>query len=387
MRKIWIMAGEASGDLYGAKLGEELSKIALANNTKLKLSGMGGPRMIQSGIPVLVDSTELGVMGVVEVLKLLFTFIGIYFKLARAARNERPDTVVLIDYPGFNLLFALAMKFSKIPVVWYVCPHLWVWGKWRLPVLSRICTRMLVIFPFEVEVFAPTMLKAEFVGHPLYDIVMERKNKFTSARQMDTLLLLPGSRTMEIERLLQPMLQTVTELHIRRPELKFHLSAPRERIYNLCMEMISDFRKKEPNLPEIELSFGDTGQWLFKAGTGIAASGTVTVECALSGLPLVVGYKLNPVTLFLASLVVKLYRGFFTMTNIIANRRVYEELLQWHFAPEEIIPGIEAILPGGNRRKDVENGMSEVADLLKPQSASAARSAAIAVWECCNKNL
>ena len=148
MKKIWIFAGEASGDLYGARLGEALRKLASERGVELELSGMGGPRMMATGIPVKVDSTELGVMGVVEIMKMIFTFIGIYFKLVRAARKERPDAVVLIDYPGFNLMYALAMYFSKIKVIWYVSPHLWVWGKWRLPVLAKICTRMLVIFPF-----------------------------------------------------------------------------------------------------------------------------------------------------------------------------------------------------------------------------------------------
>ena len=378
-RKIWILAGEASGDLYGARLGEELRRIAAERGETLELSGMGGPRMIAAEIPVLVDSTELGVMGVIEVLKLLFTFIAIYFKLVRAARRERPDRVVLIDYPGFNLLFALAMYWSHIPVIWYVCPHLWVWGKWRLPVLAKICTKMLVIFPFEVEVFSRTRLRAEFVGHPLIDIVDARRDPGIK-RDPETLLLLPGSRTMEIERLLFPMLESVRLLAKDHPHLKFHLAAPRERIARLCEEEIGRFRRKHPDTPKIEISVGDTGIWQQRAGTGLAASGTVTVESAISGLPLVVGYKLNPVTLFLASLVVRLYRGFFTMTNIIADRELYRELLQWRFAPKRIVPALEAILPGGSRRAEVEAGMDEVRRLLTPQSSSAARQAAEACY-------
>ncbi len=378
-RKIWILAGEASGDLYGARLAEELRMLASAKGEQLELSGMGGPRMIAAKVPVLVDSTELGVMGVVEVLKLLFTFIRIYFKLVGTARRERPDQVVLIDYPGFNLLFALAMYYSRIPVVWYVCPHLWVWGKWRLPVLAKICRKMLVIFPFEVEVFARTRLRAEFVGHPLVDIVAERRDP-SIVRDPDLLLLLPGSRTMEINRLLRPMLESVLELSQRHSELKFHLSAPREKIARLCEEGITAFRRRHPEAPPVTVSVGDTGLWQQRAGTGIAASGTVTVESAIAGLPLVVGYKLNPVTLFLASLVVRLYRGFFTMVNIIANREVFIELLQWRFAPKRIVPAVEAILPGGERRAEVEAGMGEVRELLASSSTSAAYQAAEACY-------
>ncbi|MBR7104380.1 MAG: lipid-A-disaccharide synthase [Lentisphaeria bacterium] len=380
MKKIWIFAGEASGDLYGARLGEELRRLARKKNETVELSGMGGPRMMAAGIPVLVDSTELGVMGVVEISKLLFTFIGIYFKLVIAARKERPDAVVLIDYPGFNLLYALAMYWSGIKVIWYVSPHLWVWGKWRLPVLAKICTKMLVIFPFEVEVFSKTCLQADFVGHPLIDIVNERKDP-SIKRDPDAFLLLPGSRVMEINRLLDPMLDTVCALAERHPSLTFHLSAPREKIAALCREKIAAYKQKNPALPALEVTCGDTGYWQQKAGTGLAASGTVTVESAISGLPLVVGYRMHWFTIFLASLVVKLYRGYFTMVNIIANKTVFEEFLQHHFCKEELMGPIEAILPGGRRREEVEKQMAEVAQQLSPQGENAAAQAAAACWD------
>jgi len=375
MKKIWIFAGEASGDLYGARLGKALRKLAAERKIPLELSGMGGPQMIGSGIPVKVDSTELGVMGLVEVLKLLFTFIGIYFKLVKAARKERPDAVVLIDYPGFNLMYALAMYFSRIKVVWYVSPHLWVWGKWRLPVLAKICTKMLVIFPFEVEVFARTSLRAEFVGHPLIDIVAERRDP-AIVREPETFLLLPGSRVMEINRLLAPMLDTVRALASRHPELRFHLSAPREKIAALCREKITEYRKQHTGLPEIPVTCGDTGVWQQRAGTGLAASGTVTVESAIAGLPLVVGYRMNWVTILLASLVVRLYRGYFTMVNIIANKTVFQEFLQHHFCVKELLGPVESILPGGSRRKEVEEEMAEVVRLLSPGAGDAAAQAA-----------
>jgi len=340
------------------------------------LSGMGGKAMAAAGVPLRVDSTELGVMGIFEVSRLLVTFVRIFFKLVREAKEERPDAVVLIDYPGFNLRFAKAMYRAGIPVIWYVCPQVWVWAKWRLPVLAKVCTKMLAIFPFEPEVFASTPLRATFVGHPLADIVTARKDP-AIVRDPNTLLLLPGSRKMEIDKLLGPMLESVRILHDRHKDLSFHLAAPREKIAGRCREKISRFRKKYPDCPEIAVSCGDTGTWMLRAGTGIAASGTVTVECSLSGLPLVVGYKLNPLTLLLAGLLVRLYRGFFTMANIIANRELFRELLQWRFCAKNIVPAVEAILPGGPRRQEVEEGMAEVARLLKGDpSKSAARRAA-----------
>ena len=379
-KKIWILAGEASGDLYGARLARELRAIAAERGDTVRISGMGGPQMAAADIDLKVDSTELGVVGVIEVLKHIFTFVAIFFRLVRAAKQERPDEVVLIDYPGFNLLFALMMYANRIPVVWYVCPHLWVWGKWRLPVLAKICTKMLVIFPFEEEVFAPTRLRATFVGHPLVDIVEERRDPEIQ-RSPEEFLLLPGSRTMEINFLLRPMLDTISQLAERHPELKCHLSAPREKIARLCDEIYGEYRRKHPDVPTVNISCADTPYWQQRAGTGLAASGTVTVESAIAGLPLVVGYKLNWVTILLASLVVRLYRGYFTMVNIIANRTIYEEFLQHHFAPKELVPAVERILPGGERRAEVEAGMEEVRKLLKPKSSSAARQAALACYD------
>jgi len=371
MKKIWIIAGESSGDMYGAALAAELRALAAANGETVEFSGMGGAAMIKAGIPVKVDSTELGVIGVFEVLKSIFTFIRIFFQLVNAAKKERPDAVVLIDYPGFNIRFAKKMHKLGIPVYWYISPQVWVWNKKRLPVLAKVCTKMLVIFPFEVEVYSGVPLETKFVGHPLVDVISKRKDPAIT-RDDNTLLLLPGSRKNEIERLLVPMLETVCVLHGKHPQLKFQLSTPREKIAVLCRQKIAAFRKKHPDLPEVAVSVGDTGYWQQRAGTGLAASGTVTVECALAGLPLVVGYKLNFFTLVLAKILVKLYRGFFTMVNIIANREVYQEFLQWHFCPAEVAPALEAILPGGARRDEVLAGMNEVKELLTAGSTEPA---------------
>ncbi len=380
MKKLWIISGEESGDIYGANLARELRAIAASKGEELQLTGMGGKRMIAAGVDVMVDATELGVIGVFEISMLIFTFIRIYFQLVRAAKRERPDAVILIDYPGMNLCLAKALHKLGIPVVWYVSPQIWVWNKRRKPVLARVCTRMLVIFPFEVEVYADTNLRTEFVGHPLIDIVKARTDP-SIQRDADTVLLLPGSRRMEIDRLLPTMPASATELKAKHPELKFHLSAPREKIAALCRKRIGAFRKKHPDAVEVEMSVGDTGYWLQRGICGIAASGTVTVESAIAGLPLVAGYRLHSFTLMIAAGMVKLYRGFFVMPNIIAGREIFQEFLQWRFAAKNIVPAVEAILPGGSRRAEVEAGMAEVRSMLSASSGNAARQAALACYE------
>lgn len=378
MKKIWIMAGESSGDLYGARLAVALKKLGAERNEEIEISGMGGAKMIDAGVPVKVDSTELGVMGIFEVAKMLFTFLRIFRRLVRLAAEERPDAVVLIDYPGFNLRFAKAMYKLGIKVIWYISPQVWVWGKKRIPVLTKICSEIMVIFPFEVDFYREAAnYPAKFVGHPLLNIVDERAAETPGlVRDPDDFLLLPGSRKSEITRLLLPMLRSSVEIAKKHPQLRFHLSTPREYVADFCRRTIAKFRRKHPALPEIDVSVGDTGYWLRKAGTGIAASGSVTVEAAISGIPLVVGYKLNYFTLLLAAVLVKLYRGFFVMPNIIANKEIYKELLQYRFAPYRIVPEVEKILPGGSRRAEVENDLSQIRTLLAGKTTDAAMQAA-----------
>jgi lipid-A-disaccharide synthase len=242
MKKFWIIAGESSGDIYGAALAEELRQLGAARGETVEISGMGGAAMIKAGVKVKVDSTELGVIGIFEVLKSIFTFIRIFFYLLKEVKADRPDAVILIDYPGFNLRFAKKLYKLGIPVYWYVSPQVWVWGKKRLPVLAKICTKMLVIFPFEVEVYANSGLQAKFVGHPLVDVIAARRDP-SIVRDKDTFLLLPGSRKNEIDRLLIPMLEVVEELHKKHDNLKFILAAPREKIAESCRKKIDKFRK------------------------------------------------------------------------------------------------------------------------------------------------
>ena len=378
VKKLWIFAGETSGDIYGAKLALEAKKIAAEKGIELQLAGMGSKRMADAGVELLVDSTELGVMGVVETLRLIGTFVKIFFKLVRLAKKERPDAVVLIDYPGFNLRFAKKMEKLNIPVIWYVSPQIWVWGKKRKPVLERICSKMMVIFPFETEVYDHEKLDVSFVGHPLLEIVQERTDA-SIKRDENCFLLLPGSRAGEVGRLLEPMLDAVCELHKKHPQLYFVIASSREKMRKMCENIIEKYRKKHPELPEVKLSNESTAYYQQKAATGIAASGTVTVESAIAGLPLVVIYKMNFITVLIAAVLVKLYRGYFTMVNIIANKTVFEEFFQWKVCNKNLIPAIEKILPGGLRRQEVETQMTELVEML----SSRGRKPSLAAAEAC----
>lgn len=373
-KKIWLIAGESSGDLYGARLAEDLRRLY----PQVELSGMGGIKMRKAGVNLLVDSTELGVVGIVEVLGCIVKIIKIMLFLLKKAAEERPDAVVLIDYPGFNIRFAKRLKKLGIPVIWYISPQVWVWRKSNIKRLAAYCTKMMVIFPFEVEVYNGSGLDVEFVGHPLVEIVDERKDPALQ-RDPDQIILLPGSRHSEIKRLLQPILETAALLKKKHPDYKFVLPAPREKVANDVQNGLASFLLKHPelNAADFRVALGETASLMQTGIAGIAASGTVTVECALSELPLVVGYKLNWFTLLFAAVVIrKLYRNAFTMPNIILNRTLFEEFLQWRFSPKAAFEAMERILPGGSRHDEVRAGMKEMKKELTGVAGSPCENAA-----------
>ncbi|HBM15980.1 MAG TPA: lipid-A-disaccharide synthase [Lentisphaeria bacterium] len=378
-RNIWIVAGETSGDLYGAALAESLKKLYPDD---LTISGMGGNAMKDSGVDIFIDSTELGIIGFVEVLKSAAKLARLFRMFVKKAKTQRPDAVILINYPGFNLRLAKKMHRMNIKVIWYISPHIWVWGKKRIYKLARYCNKMLVIFPFEVDYYkAKTNLDVEFVGHPLLDIV---KGKIDSSikRDQDKLLIIPGSRLSEIERILVPFLEAALIIKQKHPSIKLIISSARpavEKKIRLITEQFMIDRKVQ--IP-FEIESGNNLQLMQQCSTGLAKSGTVTMEAAIIGLPLVVYYRLNPITFFLAKhiLIRKLFRNSFVMPNIIANNAIYEEFLQNEGKPEILASAVERILPGGNRRDYVIAELNKLrANQLSYDNSNASDNAAKAI--------
>lgn len=371
---IWIMSGESSGDLYGARIAGEVMKQCPGAVVR----GMGGPRMREAGVDLFVDSSELGVVGFIEVLEKIGTFIRIFFQCVELAKTERPDVVMVIDNPGFNIRLAKQLWKLGIPVVWFVSPQVWVWRKSNIPRIAKYCRKLIVIFPFETEVWAGSGLETHFGGHPLIEIIRERTDPALK-RDPNHVLILPGSRGSETSRLLEPFLKTVLILHKRHPELYFTVSLPREKTYRDVLEGLDRFTRKHPEMQDvrIEVKCGDTPRAVQMCTAGLAASGTVTVECAIAGLPLVVAYRLNYITFIFAILVIrKLFRNAFTMVDIILNRKTFEEFLQFQVRPAVLADAMERILPGGSRRAEVERDMDELRRLLAPGSENATANAA-----------
>ncbi len=362
-QRIWIIAGEESGDAYGARLALALRRL----RPGLALAGMGGRAMAAAGVELLIDSSELGVVGFVEVFRHLGTFLEALSGLAARAARERPAAVVLIDYPGFNLRLAKRLHRLGIPVVYYVSPQIWAWKRGRRHRIAAWCRRLLCIFPFEPACYADTGLDVRFVGHPLPEILADERDP-DAVRDPNLVLLLPGSRRAEVERLLPAMLATAAALRQRRPGSRVVIPLPREALAATARRCLATLPPEA--LPEVRVEVGRTRHWMQRAAAGLAASGTVTMEAAILGLPVVSVYRLSWLTYVLARLVV---RGlpFFTIVNLVAGREVFPELLQGEVRVARLLPALESILPGGARREDVLRGMAEaVAALGEGRAAS-----------------
>lgn len=365
-RKVWILAGEASGDTYGAYLVRALQEL----EPELAVSGMGGNEMRSAGVEILVDSTNLGVTGIIEVLKMYPTFRRIFKDLVARAEQEKPDAVVCIDYPGFNLRFAREMKRLGIPVVYYISPQIWAWKKGRGPKIAEVVEHMMVIFPFEEHIYDDFGLKTTFVGHPLVEILATDN---PPERDENLVLLLPGSRFNEVDKLFPAMYATASQLTKDHPNLRFAVPTPRETVSKHVEELIAELRSTVDTVPDISVSTGQNNQLMRTAIAGLAASGTVTVQCAILGLPLVSVYKVNPITLYLVKRTATMEH--FTMVNIIAEKRIFEEFAQADVNPGVLTPAMQAILPGGSRRDEVLADMDAAVRKLgsaRPASRNAA---------------
>lgn len=322
MTKVMICAGEASGDLHGASVAEALKTM----NSEIELLGMGGSHMRSAGVDIVYDIADIGVMGFVEVLWNLPKFFRLRDYLSEIMEQRRPDVILLIDYGGFNMALASVAKKKNIPVVYYICPKAWVWGRWRAKAIAGWVERVAAIFPFEAEIYRASGAAVDFVGHPLIDIVrpsMDRDEAyryFGADPERPLLLLLPGSRRQEVESLLELMLAAAAKVQAQIPDCQFFLpvapTIPLERIESVVKAYgvpVTFTRNCTYNLMQI-------------ADCAIAASGTVTLEAALMELPSVIVYRVKTSTYWLIRLVANV--SHVGLPNIVTGRRILPELIQ-----------------------------------------------------------
>lgn len=363
------MSGEASGDDYGARLFHAMRE----QDPTCIVRGMGGPKMQAAGVDCFIDSTELGVVGFIEVFRQLPLFIRLLKHAERLAAETRPDVVVMIDYPGFNLRLAKKLHRMGIKVVWYISPQVWAWKRKRIFTLEKCVDKLLCILPFEPKYYAPTKLPVEFVGHPLLQTLAPYR-AIQNQRDDNLVLLLPGSRQGELLRLLPHFLRAALIMHRQNPKLKFVISLPRESTLQLAQKILKD-ANLPADAPEFQLSYGNTRDLMTKASAAIATCGTVILEAALLGLPTVVAYRMNPITWFLAKLIVKL--PYVSLPSLICGRLVFEELLQGNCTAANLAATAQKILPGGSDHEKALEGIRDTIRNLGDESDVAGRVAQI----------
>lgn len=374
-KKILIVAGEASGDLHGSRVAEALKAL----DPGLKIYGVGREKMGRAGAELIVDSSAMAVVGITEVLGHLKTLARAFWKLKRFIQKEGLTCLILIDFPDFNILLSGVAKRAQVPVLYYISPQVWAWRPGRVGKIARRVEKMAVIFPFEVPIYRQAGVEVEFVGHPLLDSMGDAAGEslpFDPAWKGEPLIaLLPGSRSKEIHLLLPEMMGAAEEIAARMPGAKFILAlAPGFRPDDLKPMVAS--RRVGVTLVE-----GKTYGVLRAADLAIVASGTATLETAILGKPMVIVYRVSPLSYRVGKALVKV--PWVGLVNIVAGRDLVPELLQGEARGERIAAEAMRILEDGAYRSGMLAGLAEVRQKLG--APGAARRVAASALEMMNK--
>lgn len=362
--KLMLSAGEVSGDLHG----EELARAILQQAPDTILFGFGGDRMEEAGVRLVKNFADYNVMGVWEVLKNLGRIKKLLDDLTKALEEERPDLLVLIDYPDFNWRLAKRAKALGIPVFSYIPPSAWAWRKGRAKTCAALATEFVAIFPHELEPYQKAGARISFVGNPLVDSVHpelplpKARQHFGIAENDHVVLLLPGSRAQEIELLLPDMLGAVKLLAEKRPETKFFLPVGAEAL-RPCIE--EHIRRAGV---DVTLVTEDRYALMALSDVAIATSGTVVMEAALLELPCVSLYRFRLLNYLIGKLLVHIDN--FTLPNILAGHRFQPELLQGEVTPERIAEETLRLYKGESDRIDVCIDLRIAAARLGPPGAA-----------------
>ncbi|HKV23723.1 MAG TPA: lipid-A-disaccharide synthase [Candidatus Acidoferrum sp.] len=356
-----ISAGEASGDMYAARLASALQKRV----PNLSLFGMGGPQMRAAGVDVVTDYKEVSVVGITEILSHLPSLIRAMRHLVSEARLRKPAFAVLTDFPGFHLRLARKLRPLGVQNLYYICPQFWAWRPWRVRIIRRRFAQAFCIFPFEESFFAKAGVPTKFIGHPLVGNVSASQSRESFCRQNNLdpskplVAILPGSRHSELSQHM-PILREACSLIRRQLPAQFVLAAA-------AHSNLADLQSNWPSDLPVRIVENLTYDALASADAAIVSSGTATVETALLDVPMVVVYRVTPLTALLAKPLVR--TDFFSMVNLIAGRRVVPELIQSEFTPARVSSEILNLLQNPSARDQLRSGLAEVRSLLGPPGA------------------
>lgn len=363
-RHVLIVAGEASGDRHGAGL----VRASLARDSGLLFEGVGGRAMADAGVTLHQDAAHMGVVGLVEVLRSLRLHLRTLRQLRRILREGRPSLCVLVDYPDFNLALAKTARQVGVPVLYFVSPQVWAWRRGRIRTIARRVDRMLVLLPFEEELYREAGVPVEFVGHPLADEIPGPADREACRARLGlqpagpVVGLLPGSRLSEIERHLDPLLEAAARVAGAHPRALFLLPVASTLDAGAVREAVA--ARGGPPVRVVEESFDEV---VGACDVAAVASGTATLEVGLRGVPLVVFYRTSPLTHAIARRVVRL--PWVSLVNLVAGREVAPELIQSDFTAERLAGEIERLLGDGDARGKAVAALEEVAARLRGAGA------------------
>jgi lipid-A-disaccharide synthase len=357
IKNILIVAGEASSDLHAANLVREIKNI----NPNINFSGLGGKRLKIEGVNLYYDIVELAVVGLFEVLKNYPKFKKIFDNLLKEVDLNKPELAILVDYPGFNLRLAKELKKRNIPIVYYISPQVWAWGRNRIKTIRDCVERIIVFFKFEEEFYQKEGIAVSFFGHPLLDLVKPTAKLNLNPTQY-TIALLPGSREKEVKNILPIMLDTADLLYKEITNIKFLILRSPTVKEELFKEILS--RYKLPTYILTDMTYDG----LAASDFAMVASGTATLETAISLIPMVVMYKVSFLSwLYLRTAIKVPYIG---MVNLIANKKIVPEFIQYGARPKKIASYIKDTLTNPKELDRIRKLLLEVKSRLGENQAS-----------------
>ena len=376
--RLLISCGEPSGDLYAGALVRELHAI----DPQIVVSGMGGPAFAAAGGTLLEDHRGVAVTGLTEAIRKIPKSYAAMRRLVAWARANRPDALVVIDFPDFNFRLARRIKALGIPVVYYISPQIWAWRPKRIEAIRRFADLVLVIFPFEEDIYREAGVPVEFVGHPLIDLARPSAPRAAFLRSQGfsmsapTIAILPGSRPNEVSRILPDLMVAAKKIRMRLPSAQF-LVARAPNLDDYQFEALSAGGQTLFRVLE-----GETDAILAAANVVLTASGTATVQAALHGAPMVIVYRVSPLTYRLLRRLVTVQS--IGMVNLIAGERIVPELIQEAFTPATVAGEAISMLTDGDRVTRIRAGLARVRERLGGPGAS--RRAAEAILRIADKS-
>ena len=353
-----IIAGEASGDLHGSMLVSEI-KMCLP---EARFTGMGGARMQKAGVDRLFGIERMGAVGFVEVLWDFIHYYNVYRTLMKEIAARSYDAIILIDYPTLNLRLAKQARRFDYPVFFFISPQIWAWRKGRIRTIRESVSKMFVILPFEEKLYLDAGVDAEFLGHPFVDLVRpsltrkESQKKYSLSPKLKTIGLLPGSRMNEINSLLNVMVQAAEKIRAELGSCRFLLPVADSIDPDLIRQRLGD------NPLGIQLIEGQSYDVMNSCDMLIIASGSATLEAGIIGCPMVIIYKLNPLTYFLAKLLVN--APLVGLVNIVAEEEVVPELIQNQVTAENISAEVLAVLRAPEKEKAIRDRLLKIKNTL-----------------------